>query len=367
MPDVPTLTYGSYLQLGRLLDAQNPPDLAKAGESAAATRPHLHHDEMLFVVVHQAYELWFKLILHELTYARDLLGRVAGAGRPDRADRVPERTIPTVVATIERVNEVLRLGTSQFRVIETMHPAHFLQFRDAITPASGFQSVQFREMETLAGLAQAAREAQGGGAYGLYLDPGERARLEKRMNEMTLKAALMDWLRRTPIEQAYPRFAEDYAAAFDRYSDAQTALQLANPHVTAPEKAAAKQRFEVQKGAMRAYFFGADADENHAHRAFMFITTYREEPLLRWPSVLLDRLVEFEQSFREFRFRHARMVERMIGNRTGTGGSPGLAYLDQTTGYRIFGNLLEARNFLLARTWLGDVPNPGVLRFRFGE
>jgi tryptophan 2,3-dioxygenase len=360
----PTLTYGAYLQLDRLLGAQNPPDLAR---EPGATRPHLHHDEMLFVVVHQAFELWFKLMLHELTFARDLLGRVGVGNGAGRAERVPEKTIPTIVATVERVNEILRVATSQFRVIETMHPAHFLQFRDAISPASGFQSVQFREMETIAGLEPGEREGQSAGPYLDHLAPAERAPVERRLGEMTLKAALMDWLRRTPIEQAYPRFAEEYAAAFDRYVDEQIGLQDRNPHANEAVRAAARRRFEELKSAMRRYFFGQDQEENLSHRAFLFITTYREEPLLRWPSLLLDRLVEFEQSFREFRFRHARMVERMIGSRTGTGGSPGLAYLEQTTSYRIFGNLLEARNFLIARSWLGEVPKPDVLRFRFGE
>jgi tryptophan 2,3-dioxygenase len=365
MATSPSLTYGAYLQLDRLLGAQLPPNLEKAATSPLDTRALLHHDEMLFIVVHQVYELWFKLILHELSYARDLLGREGG--KNGRAERVAERQIPNVVATIERVNEIFRIATAQFRVIETMHPVHFLQFRDAISPASGFQSVQFREMELLAGLTQANREAQGGGSFALQLAAGERARVENRASSLSLKAALMDWLRRTPIEQAYSNFAEDYAAAYDRYVENQISLQGHNPHATDAERAAGRMRLESLKTAIRAYFFGPDADETRAHRAFMFIATYREEPLLRWPSVLLDRLVEFEQSFREFRFRHARMVERMIGARTGTGGSPGLAYLEQTTSYRIFGNLLEARNFLLSRDYLPDVPHPEVLRFKFGE
>lgn len=363
MPDARSITYGTYLQLDRLLGAQAPP--AKGAGQGGPTRDLLHHDELLFVVVHQVYELWFKLVLHELGYARDLLGRAERPGR-ERADRVPERVIPTVVATIERVNEVFRVATAHWRLMETMNPAHFLQFRDAIAPASGFQSVQFREMETLAGLSEEGR-SQGFGTIKLHLSERERAAIEARKGEMTLKGALMDWLRRTPIEQAYPAFAEAYAAAFDRYVADQVALQDANPHATEPERAAARLRLEALKKEIRAYFFGPDAEETKAHQAFMFIATYREEPLLRWPSVLLDRLVEFEQIFREFRFRHARMVERMIGTRTGTGGSPGLAYLEQTTAYRIFGNLLEARNFLIARHYLPNVPRPEVLRFRFGE
>jgi tryptophan 2,3-dioxygenase len=364
MPESSGLTYGAYLQLERLLGAQRPPDPA-AGAPAGKSRDLLHHDEMLFIVVHQVYELWFKQMLHELSYARDLLGRAATGGA-GRADKVAERDIPTVCATLERVNEIFRIATAQWRVLETMNPAHFLTFRDAISPASGFQSVQFREMEALAGLDQ-RRDGQSWGNVALQLTQPERAAIEARAKAMSLKDALMDWLRRTPIEQAYPKFAEDYAAAFDRYVADQVALQAANPHATAAERAAAGTRLEALKAAIRTYFFGPAPGDVKAHQAFMFIATYREEPLLRWPSVLLDRLVEFEQSFREFRFRHARMVERMIGTRTGTGGSPGLAYLEQTASYRIFGNLLEARNFLIARRYLPEVPNPGVLRFRFGE
>ncbi len=360
-------TYGTYLQLQKLLSAQRPPDYARLapGDPAdTATRDLLHHDEHLFIVVHQVFELWFNLILHELDFARDLLGRTQVASR---TETVAERDIPNIVATVERVNEILRIGATNFRVIETMHPINFLHFRDAISPASGFQSFQFRELEILAGLPEAHRERAGGGSYSLYLNAEDRARLERRLKEMTLKDALLDWLRRTPIEKAYPNFAPDFIAAFDRYADEQIAVQEGNPHLTPGEHALATRRSEELKKSVREYFNGHDDGLNSAHRAFVFIATYRDEPLLRWPSVLLDRLVEFEQSFREFRFRHARMVERMIGLRVGTGGSPGLSYLEQTANYRIFGQLLEARNFLIARRYLKDVPRPEVLRFRFGE
>ncbi len=367
MSDTRHPTYGTYLQLHKLLSAQRPPAYERLKPHDASdkeTRELLHHDEHLFIVVHQVFELWFNLVLHELSYARDLLGRVSSG---ERSERVSERDIPTVVSTVERVNEILRIGVTQFRVIETMHPVSFMHFRDQINPASGFQSFQFRELEILAGLPEAHRERAGGGSYTLYLEGEDRARLERRLSEMTLKDALLDWLCRTPIEQAYPKFAHDFAAAFGRYCDEQSELARQNPHLTAGERAVALRRNEEVKKALQAYFFGPDEAENRAHQAFIFISTFRDEPLLRWPSLLLDRLVEFEQSFREFRFRHARMVERMIGLRVGTGGSPGLPYLDQTTTYRIFGHLLEARSFLIARRYLSDLPNPEVLRFRFGE
>lgn len=359
-PNVPT--YGSYLQLGRVLDAQRPPTY---GRTPGDTRDLLHHDEMTFIVVHQVFELWFKLMLHELGRARDLLGRAPSGGV--RSETVAERDVPDVVATVGRVNEILRVAVDHFRVIETMHPLSFLAFRDAITPASGFQSVQFREMEILAGLPEAHRERLGGGSYALHLNPDERARIERRLGEMTLKDALLDWLGRTPIDETFPDFAEAFRDAFDGYVAEQEAFHGSNPVLTEAERAAARTRFDAQRKAIRDYLFEGTPAELKARRAFMFITTYRDEPLLRWPSTLLDGLVEFEQAFRMFRFRHARMVERMIGARTGTGGSPGLSYLEQTTAYRIFGNLLEARNFLIARRLLPLPTKTQMLRFNFGN
>jgi tryptophan 2,3-dioxygenase len=358
-------TYGSYLQLDLLLAAQRPPDFARleaADDPSSGTRDLLHHDELLFIVVHQAFEIWFKLILHELGRARDLLGRVS-PGR--RRETVEERHVPEIVAAVERVNEVFRVATDQFRVIETMPTLAFLAFRDAITPASGFQSVQFRELEIMSGAVE-ARRAASSGTFAALLTPVEHVRLDRRLAEPTLKDALLDWLGRTPIEQAFPRFGDEFVAAFERYCDDQARLHAANPYASAAEKAAATARLAETKKRVRGYVLEGDPATVRANQAFLFITTYREEPLLRAPSLLLDRLVEYEQGFRLFRFRHARMVERMIGSRTGTGGSAGVDYLDATAGYKIFGDLLEARNYLLDRRRLPDLPRPDVFRFNFG-
>jgi tryptophan 2,3-dioxygenase len=354
-------TYGSYLRLDRLLDAQRPPDYATPAHEDR-TRDLLHHDEMLFIVVHQTFELWFKLVLHELGRARDLLGRRAPGARPDV---VAETHIPEIAAALARVNEIFRIAVEQFRVIETMPTLSFLAFRDAITPASGFQSVQFRELEILAG-AEEPRRAAARGAFAALLTPPEAERLSRRLAEPTLKECLLDWLCRTPIARAFPNFAESFVAAFDRYCDDQAAAHAANPYAAESERAAARDRLAALRTEARAYVLGGEETPRRANQAFLFITTYREEPLLRWPALLLDAFVEFEQGFRAFRFRHARMVERMIGARTGTGGSAGVEYLDRTAGYKIFGNLLEARNFLLDRARLPELPHPDVFRFKFG-
>jgi tryptophan 2,3-dioxygenase len=356
-------TYGGYLRLDRILDAQDPPDFANLAPGApldAAVRRRLHHDEMLFIVVHQAFELWFKLVLHEVARARDLLGmRMVPSMKV-----VPERDIPEIVAALHRVNEILRVATDQFRIVETMAPTSFLAFREAITPASGFQSVQFRELEILAG-AEESRRAVADGAFAALLTPDEARRLETRLVEPTLRAVLFDWLARTPVDKAFPDFAEAFARAYERYADDQAEAVKANPFANDAERKEALEKVAAMKAQARAFLFKEDREARLASRAFVFITSYRHEPLLRWPSALLDALVEFEQGFRGFRFRHARMVERMIGARPGTGGSSGVAYLDKTAERRIFGDLLDARNFLLDPARLPPIPEPYVFRFRF--
>ena len=367
MSDQPRMSpsYGAYLRLGTLLAAQDPPDfdnLSPDDRPSAKTRELAHHDEMLFIVVHQVFELWFKLVLHELGRARDLLGRVNGEAA------VAEEDVPKAAAAIARVNEILRIAADGFRAMETMNPTSFLEFRDLLIPSSGFQSTQFRELEILAGLPEAVRMDFEGVPYEAKLSATEREILARRRGEMSLKDALFDWLTRTPIERVFPDFAEAFLGAFAAYIDEQVTHQKSNPNLADSQRRAAEVRFAEQLEEARAYLLGGEAHQNRAHQSFLFIASYRGEPLLRWPASLVDACIEFEQNFRIFRFRHARMVERMIGTRTGSGGSPGVHYLDRTTSrYRIFGDLLEARNFLLAAGRCPPIPDDRLLHFRFEE
>lgn len=363
-PDRLSPSYGAYLRLGTLLSAQDPPDFdhLKTGDRPSSkTRDLAHHDEMLFIVVHQVFELWFKLILHELGHARNLLGHVG----KERA-HVAEEDVPDIVHAIGRVNEVFRIATEGFRAMETMNPTSFLAFRDLLIPSSGFQSTQFRELEILAGLPEDLRMDFEGVPYESKLSETERGILDRRRGEVSLKDALFDWLSRTPIERVFPGFADAFLDSFRSYVHEQITHQNANPNLADSQRRAAQVRFEEQLADAERYLTGGDETQNRAHQAFLFIASYRSEPLLGWPSALVDALIEFEQGFRIFRFRHARMVERMIGTRTGSGGSPGVVYLDRTTTrYRIFGDLLEARNFLLASDRVPPLPDDKLLHFRF--
>jgi tryptophan 2,3-dioxygenase len=180
------LTYGTYLRLGELLDQQVP-------ESAPPA-----HDELLFIVIHQAYELWFKLLLHELTDARERM--FAG-----------ETYIPRV--RLERCHTIERLLMQQVDVIDSMTPQDFLAFRTKLAPASGFQSAQFREIEFISGLKDEGFLERFRG-----LSPGERNRLAARLAEPSLWNGYLALLARAgfDVAEAEARFDAYRTIAYDR-------------------------------------------------------------------------------------------------------------------------------------------------------
>src|SRR6185503_19424919 len=177
-------TYWDYLKLDRLLDLQG---------GLEEDESRLMPDELHFIVVHQVYELWFKLVLNELRLARAHLS----------APRVPEESVPYVVHHLRRVNEILKLTVDQFRIMETLTPQDFLDFRDKLTPASGFQSFQMREIEILLGLTHEdpAIDPLASLRHAAAQSPtGARvwARIEAVRAEPTLRDTLHRWLSRTP-------------------------------------------------------------------------------------------------------------------------------------------------------------------------
>jgi len=351
------VSYGAYLQLNKLLNCQLPPALEGEG-----TRDLAHHDELLFIVVHQIYELWMKQLLFELDLAKDLLGRPKQALQ-DRT--VPETDIPKICQQVRRVNEILRLMHAQFTIIETMPNVNFLAFRDLLLPASGFQSVQFRELEILSGLRDSDRLESVGSDYERLLTEEERKRLERRKEAMSLSDAVFDWLSRTPVDKVFPEFEAEFHKAFREYAAFQAGWHEGNPNLSPEAREVAKKRIEQQERGLAEWVKGENSLDHRARLGFLFILSYRDEPLLRWPATLLEDLIEFEERLRMFRYRHARMVERMIGFRTGTGGSAGVDYLDQTAlRYRVFGPLLEGRSFLLDPVRLPPIPNREDLSFR---
>jgi tryptophan 2,3-dioxygenase len=358
--------YWDYLNLKPLLSLQGG---LENNEKALDT------DELHFIITHQALELWFKLILAELRDARDQLS----------SPNVPEERITHVVHHLGRVSEILQLAAQTFSVMETLTPQDFMSFRDKLTPASGFQSFQMREMELLLGVEWDKRVKYG------KVDPldhirklakdspaGELAlnRIEQVLQETSLKNAMHTWLYRTPVqgsqptneqdEQVIDQFLEEYVVAVANHHALQRDNLIAS---SVGSKESITTKFDTMTQQARSYLFAEDAKENQAfvkrYRAgLLFIESYRELPLLAWPRLLIDALVEVDSQMVMFRHRHARAVERIIGRRIGTGGSSGVNYLDETTKIRVFHDLWTVRTVLLPKKLRPVLQKEDFYRFR---
>ena len=330
-------TYGDYLQLHGLLKLQ--------GEDRG-----INSDELHFVIVHQTFELWFKQVIRELAEARDILDQVP----------VPEDDIPRAVNHLTRTTEIFRLMANQWSVLETLTPQGFLAFRDELGTASGFESFQMREFEMLLGLQPDdrlggmdpietfRRLAERGGDDATVL-----ARLEGAMKQTSLSEALMNWVERTPIMgSAYGseddgEVVRDYVEAHlegHRKLGEDTASRMSGWGSRDPD--AVRARLDASQESAEGFLL-PEGEVDRARAGLLFIESYRELPLLTWPRKLIDTIVELEESMVKWRHDHARMVERIIGRRTGTGGTSGVDYLDATSRYRIFKDLWAVRTILV--------------------
>jgi tryptophan 2,3-dioxygenase len=361
-------SYWDYLGLDTLLNLQSGLDPNEDDKIP---------DELNFIIVHQCFELWFKLILRHLRLARDHLS----------AAEVPEEHIPMVVHNLRRTNTILELAVDQFKVMETLTPQGFLDFRDKLVPASGFQSFQMREMEMLLGLEQSDRDAVGlpnplDQFKNLGPKPSQGAKLARQRiqavsQEQTLRSSIHDWLGRTPIQGSLPTDSKDEVAVVDFIENYLTAVQAHGEtqikrYVDAKLMSAeqARPRFEKAEESARQFLMASDIvdkdKQTQARRiraALLFIESYRDLPLLAWPRTLIDSIVELEELLVLWRTRHARMVERVIGRRLGTGGSSGVDYLDRTTKYRIFKELWSVRTLLLPKEYIPVLKNPEFYGF----
>lgn len=357
--------YWDYLGIEQLLSLQ---DGLPDGEEPSA-------DELHFIIVHQVFELWFKLVLSELRLARDAVS----------AELVPEEHIPKVVRHLQRVGKVFEHTMSQWAVMETLTPQDFLAFRDKLVPASGFQSVQLRELEILLGLDPAQREASGFGdpirviqnlADGSPGGVHAKAKLAAALAEPSLADAINEWVYRTPIQGSQPRDAQDatvvetfisgYVKAQGEHLENQARIYGRQGTLTEEQ---ARERLQHTLKDTEDFLRATDiAQDKRAVRSrircsVLFIESYRELPLLAWPRTLLDEIVDLEELLILFRTRHVRMVERVIGRRLGTGGSSGVDYLEETLKYRIFTDLWTVRTILLPRTALPKLESPEYYGF----
>jgi tryptophan 2,3-dioxygenase len=345
------LTYAGHLQLERLLDCQH-------RRSERKGRPA--HDEMLFIIVHQAYELWFKLILFELDRIETLFS----------GSRTDDRDMDLAVQGIGRIVAVQRLLIQQLDVLETMTPMDFLDFRDLLVPASGFQSLQFRLLETRLGLRPDDRVTFEGRPIDARLADADRTRLQAAAARPSLSDLVERWLERTPFLHGSDYvFSQVYRQAVEDMLDRDGALVRANPALTAAE-IAAEERAIAASGERFAAIFDEARHRDlvaqglwrlswRALQAALFINLYRNEPVLQLPFRLLSGLMDIDENLTHWRYRHALMVQRMIGRKVGTGGSSGHDYLRQTAErHRIFGDLFALSTFFIPRSRLPELPAP---------
>lgn len=344
MPRAPVY-YGDYLAIDELLSTQRP-ETAKTGPAA--------HDEMLFIIVHQAYELWFKQILHELDRVeRDF----------DR-DPVDDERLARIVHGLERIHEILKLLVAQLDVLETMTPFDFLDFRDALFPASGFQSTQFRIIETRLGLSEGTRVPFDDKAVEERLSPADRARVAAARARPALLGMLDRWLARTPfLDWGGASFRDAYRAAVIRHLSADVETVKADTSV--PEEKRERELRSIEKAiaAFSAVFEPETAAEGawrlspRSVQAALFITVYRDAPAVQQAFRLMAALMDIDETMTLWRYRHALMVERMIGRKIGTGGSSGHAYLRVTAErHRVFADLFQLSTFLIPRSALPEPP-----------
>jgi len=259
-----TVTYSSYLKLDELLSLQQP----RSGE--------LEHDETLFVIIHQVYELWFKEVLHELDYLQE---------------RLRANDTPIAAATLKRILTILKTLVAQIDVLETITPLSFLAFRDRLESGSGFQSAQFREIEFILG-------KKGRPSFERYPEESKaRAQVERRFNQPTLWDAFLHYL----------------AANKYRVPDTLLKRDFSRVHEPSPD---------VQR---------------------ILIEVYRQNPNV---AQIAERLVDLDEGFMEWRYRHVKMVQRTIGTKPGTGGSAGAEYLLTTLNQPAFPDLWAIRSEL---------------------
>jgi tryptophan 2,3-dioxygenase len=330
--------YHDYLQLDKILDAQHP-------ESSRHHQPA--HDEMLFIIIHQTYELWFKQLHYEVDSLLQIMRK------PSLNDNSPE--LQTVVHRLNRMGVILRVLVHQIDILETMTPMDFLDFRDMLRPASGFQSWQFKLLEAKLGLKFEYRH--GKEYYTSQLRQEHIDVIKQAEREHSLLQLVNDWLERMPFfkrEELWVNFSH-------------------NDFWTAYKEAYANSLAEAEKNNLEAFdevFF--QHRETHytfsakANRAALFIMLYRGYPLLQTPFQLLNELLDIDEQLSTWRHRHMNMVHRMIGTRIGTGGSSGKDYLKGAADkHYIFKEIAQLTSFLIERRKLPQLPKEIETRLGF--
>lgn len=342
--------YTDYLQLSKILDAQHMRSVELAEPA---------HDEMLFIIIHQVYELWFKEITHDLSSVMDMF----------KGNEVDEKNIGTAVHRLNRISEIMKLLVQQINVLETLTPLDFLDFRNYLFPASGFQSFQFRKVEVCLGLKSASRQTYNQSPYASVFAEKERAELQQLEEGDSMLQLVEKWLERTPFLQWKEfKFLESYKKAVDNMLNKEKKAIQETPFLNEAEK-----ELRLKMLGDTDTYFASVLDENKHNELLdagtiklsykatlgaLFINLYRDEPILQLPFQLLSKLIDIDELLTTWRYRHAQMVLRMIGRKIGTGGSSGFDYLLNTAiKHQIYIDMHNISTLMIPRSELPELPN----------
>lgn len=346
----PPVYYGEYLALDKILNAQ---DLKSTEYGKEA------HDETLFIITHQAYELWFKQIIHEIESVYKLFD----------TNRVKPNDLSIVTHRLNRVVQIQKILVDQISVIETMKPLDFMDFRDYLVPASGFQSIQFRAIELRLGLRQKFRLGIDKKFFNSRLKKEDQVHLENMENESTFLELIDNWLARMPFGKIDDfDFWKEYEKSVTKMLDSDQEIIEGNDTLHPNEKemelrilGGTRENFnclfdEKKYNELREQ--GVVRLSREAKLAAIFIQLFKDEPIFQAPNRLIECLLDIDEQFSTWRYRHAIMVHRILGTKIGTGGSSGHDYLKKSTeNNRVFLDFFNLATFLIPKPYIPKLPS----------
>lgn len=346
--------YSDYLKLDQFLGAQDP----LSRKFATAENPEAH-EEMLFIVVHQAYELWFKQILHDLDSVITIFNKPT----------VSDGQFGAIIQRFGRITKIQTMLLSYMDILETMSPMDFLEFRSLLNPASGFQSTQFRQIEIKLGLKTGDRASVDREFFLGRLTEKDRDKLISLETAPALLGLVEAWLERMPFTNVKSfNFWDEYKKAIGlilsedeatirtnnaKLSDTDITAQLDNLRNT---KASFESLFDIEMHK-KAVESGQRKLSQKAILNALFILLYRDQPMLTLPYQMLTAMMDIDENFTTWRYRHALLAQRMIGSKIGTGGSSGHQYLKRAADTnRVFIDLFNLSTYLIPRSRLPEIP-----------
>lgn len=347
--------YNDYLKLDSFLDCQNPLSLKHASDETPES-----HDETLFIVVHQSYELWFKQILHDLNSVLKIFSK----------PKVADSDFGFINQRLGRITKIQDMLLTHLGILETMTPMDFLEFRSLLVPASGFQSTQFREIEIKLGLNTNSRESVDREFFMGRLTEKDREKLTALENTPSLLRLVEAWLERTPFTVTSGfNFWEEYKKSIaSLLAEDESTIRKNLANLSETEKAAQLENLKTTQNTFNSLFdvemhtklveSGQRKLSQKAILNALFILLYRDEPMLTMPFQMMTTMMDIDENFTTWRQRHALMAQRMLGSKIGTGGSSGHAYLKKAAETnRVFLDFFNLSTFLIPRSRLPKIPN----------